>query len=412
MTAASQRIVQVRFKSMHKLQRKVYDHPARYKVIACGRQWGKTTLTEIWLASGALQGEAVAYMAPNYKMTDQTWRGLKTLLVDVIKEKSETSKRLTLVTGGIIELWSLENPDGPRGRRYKRVAIDEAAFLASDRIWYASIQPTLIALGGSALFTSTPFGQNWFYKMWKLGMEGRDPEYASFHFPTKSNPYIPPEEVDKAKRRLPEKIFSQEYEAAFIDDAGMVFRHIAECALATPQEEAIPGHQYYIGADFAKSEDFSVFTVVDATIREVVKQEVDNRSDYMHQLGNLTALCNRFKPIALIAEKNAMGDVIIDQLRAQGINVVAFQTTAVSKALLVQNLAFAFDGGPDQIKILNDPDLITELQAFEPTLLSSGLVRYAAPEGMHDDRVMSLLLAWHGMTDDSGTQIGYMRFNR
>jgi len=30
--------------------------------------------------------------------------------------------------------------------------------------------------------------------------------------------------------------------------------------------------------------------------------------------------------------------------------------------------------------------------------LPSGMVRYSAPDGLHDDMVISLALAWHGAT--------------
>jgi len=51
-----------------------------------------------------------------------------------------------------------------------------------------------------------------------------------------------------------------------------------------------------------------------------------------------------------------------------------------------------------EIEILNDPILISELQAYEMERLPSGLLRYSAPSGMHDDCVMSLALAWYGAT--------------
>jgi hypothetical protein len=41
--------------------------------------------------------------------------------------------------------------------------------------------------------------------------------------------------------------------------------------------------------------------------------------------------------------------------------------------------------------------LIGELQAFEAKSLPSGFTRYAAPEGLHDDMVMSLAIAWSGL---------------
>jgi hypothetical protein len=49
------------------------------------------------------------------------------------------------------------------------------------------------------------------------------------------------------------------------------------------------------------------------------------------------------------------------------------------------------------IRIPNDPVLIGELQAFEARPLPSGMMRYAAPEGMHDDTVIALAIAWQGL---------------
>jgi hypothetical protein len=40
---------------------------------------------------------------------------------------------------------------------------------------------------------------------------------------------------------------------------------------------------------------------------------------------------------------------------------------------------------------------VGELEAYEAERLPSGLLRYGAPEGMHDDCVMSLALAWQGV---------------
>jgi hypothetical protein len=57
-------------------------------------------------------------------------------------------------------------------------------------------------------------------------------------------------------------------------------------------------------------------------------------------------------------------------------------------------LALAFERG--DLRIINDPVLVAELQAYEMERLPSGLIRYTAPDGLHDDCVIGLALAWHG----------------
>ena len=61
----------------------------------------------------ALQGKPVAWFSPTYKILADTWRELRTTLAAVTRDKSEQEKRLELISGGTIELWSLDSPDFP-----------------------------------------------------------------------------------------------------------------------------------------------------------------------------------------------------------------------------------------------------------------------------------------------------------
>ena len=90
-----------------------------------------------------------------------------------------------------------------------------------------------------------------------------------------------------------------------------------------------------------------------------------------------------------------MGEPLIEQLQQDGLPVTPFVTTNATKAAAIEALSLAFERG--EIEILNDPALIGELQAYEAKRLPSGLLRYGAPEGMHDDCVMALALAWQAV---------------
>jgi len=52
----------------------------------------------------------------------------------------------------------------------------------------------------------------------------------------------------------------------------------------------------------------------------------------------------------------------------------------------------------DKIKIPDDEGLISELESFQYSLNESGKIKVRAPEGLHDDRVMSLALSVWGAT--------------
>jgi hypothetical protein len=72
-----------------------------------------------------------------------------------------------------------------------------------------------------------------------------------------------------------------------------------------------------------------------------------------------------------------MGQPIIEQLSREGLPIQPFTTTNASKAQAVEALALAFEQG--DIRILNDPVLVSELVAYQSERLASGLLRYGAP---------------------------------
>ena len=58
-------------------QRKIADHPSRFKVVSCGRRWGKTTLGLALAVKYALDGKRVWWVAPTYLLAFHTWRAYK-----------------------------------------------------------------------------------------------------------------------------------------------------------------------------------------------------------------------------------------------------------------------------------------------------------------------------------------------
>lgn len=366
----------------------------RFNVLDCGRRFGKTAIGVNRLVDCAVRGNSVAWFSPTYKMLMAVWREVCATLEPVTARKLEDQHRIELRTGGAVDMWSLDSADTVRGRPYKRVIIDEAAMVPKlAYAWQQVIRPTLTDYVGDAWIMSTPKGHNEFWRMWNAGQEP-DSDWRSWQFPTASNPYILATEIESARRELPERVFAQEYLATFLDDGGGVLRGVLDAAIAEEQSVAAKDHQYVIGADWGRSGDFTAFAVVDVTLGACVALDRSNKIEYVQQRGRLRALADRFGPTAIVAEANAMGDPIIEMLRRDGLPVQPFTTTNATKAAIIDGLALAFEQGV--IRILPDPVLIAELQAYEAERLPSGLIRYGAPEGSHDDTVIALALAWHG----------------
>lgn len=360
-----------------------------------GRRFGKTTLGIHVLIQPVLKGYPVAFFSPTYKMLSDVWRDMATVLQPIVKRVSVQERRLELVTGGVVDMWSLEDGNAGRGRKYKRVVVDEAAMIAHlEQAWNAAIRPTLTDFQGDAWFMSTPRGYNFFRTMYGWGQDDAHPDWMSWQMPTSANPYIKASEIEAARAQLPERIFAQEYLAEFLADGGGVFRNVQAAATATAQERAQDSHQYVIGVDWGRTNDATVFMVIDVTTRELVCTDRMTQTDYHRQTERLRALWDKFGQCQVIAEFNSMGGPLVEQLQNEGVTVRGFVTTNATKAEIIDALALAFERGT--LKILDDALTVGELQAYESERLPSGLVRYSAPEGMHDDSVIALALAWHG----------------
>lgn len=366
----------------------------RFNAADCGRQFGKSLLGERVLIKPAIKGKTVGWFSPTYKMLAEIWRETKRTVQPVTARTSEQDKRLELHGGGLIEMWSLDHPDAARGRRYHTIVVDEAAMIPDLMdVFSAVLRPTLLAYEGDAWFLSTPKGRNGFWQLWQRGQDEAYPDWKSWQFKTSDNPYIKPSEIDEMKRTMPERIYRQEVLAEFLEDAGGVFRRVVDAAVLSEREPE-QGKSYIYGVDWAKFSDFTVIVVLDPATREMVYMDRFNQIDYSVQVGRLKALAGRYKPSAIIAETNSIGEPLLEQLRADGLPVQGFTTTSASKQAIIDGLALAFERG--DLRILNDQILINELQAYESARLPGGGFRYSAPDGMHDDTVMALAMAWHG----------------
>lgn len=383
---------------MHSAQRQIVNEAKRFNVIDCGRRFGKTVLGMERAKAMLRKGKPVAWFAPTYKLMTEVFAEMRfDLYEELTGPGSKTEMRLDMRNGAAFEMWTLDDVNAGRGRKYARVIVDEAAMVNGLMdAWNASIRPTLTDLKGDAWFLSTPKGRNGFWQLYQLGIDPHENEWACWRMPTVTNPYIDPAEVEAAKRMLPERIYQQEYEAAFIEDSGGVFRRIMEAARGNAQEY---GEGYYIyGIDWARYQDFTVFAVMDPNTKRMVAMDRFNQIDYGLQVARLKALTKRFPPSAIIAEENSIGGPIIERLqRDEALPVQAFKTTNATKAAIIEGLAVAFEQG--EIEIIDDPILTGELMAYDQERLPSGLIRYSAPEGQHDVTVMTVALAWNDITN-------------
>lgn len=201
----------------------------RFRVLRCGRRFGKTALMIEEMKGIAISRPSrIAYIATtNQQARDIVWVELLKELQGAIIKTNEARLEITTRTqhGGesIIFLKGWESIETLRGQAFDFLGIDEIAMMRTFwTYWFEVLRPTLTDRKGQVLFASTPKGFNHFYDLCNL--ELKDPTFKTFHFTSWDNPHIPKEEIEAAEQTLPPETFSQEYMASFEKMEGLVYK--------------------------------------------------------------------------------------------------------------------------------------------------------------------------------------------
>lgn len=204
----------------------------RFKLLACGRRFGKTAVGLLaclrghgpnrGFFRGAIDGGTIWWVAPSYPtiVASNIWDDLKRATRNAWTDKNEIERRIQLPGGGSITIRSADNPDSLRGPGLDGLFIDEAAFL-SRSAWTKSLRPALTDKQGWAMLASTPNGQNWLYDLFKDA--GTDPLWDRWQLPSWTNPLVTREEMDSVRREIGLIAFAQEHAAQFMEVEGALW---------------------------------------------------------------------------------------------------------------------------------------------------------------------------------------------
>lgn len=208
----------------------IYSDLHRFRVLVCGRKFGKTTLAseELGDCAFAKDGRRVIYIAPTLEDARRLmWDRLKKRFNNPVMKTNDTRLELIIPTqdGGhsTIFLGSWEKVDNYRGDEFDLEIYDEVqGYRNFWSGWQEAMRPTLTPRQGSALFMGTPKGFNHFYDL--FNREAKDPAFKSFQFTSYDNPHIPVEEIESAKSQ---SNFEQEYMAKFTKAEGLVYKEFS-----------------------------------------------------------------------------------------------------------------------------------------------------------------------------------------
>lgn len=192
---------QIGYKPHSAKQADIHDSDARFKVLACGRRYGKTTFGANELTAYMVDPEQVGYywiVGPKYTTAEKEYRIVYNNIIHKLNKQIKGVKKQYNVTQGlmrmempwgtILEVKSAQHQDTLLGEGLSGVIMAEAARHTSDT-WEQYVRPALSDKRGWAIFTSTPRGYNWFQGAWLLGQTRTlHPQWDSWRLPSWENP--------------------------------------------------------------------------------------------------------------------------------------------------------------------------------------------------------------------------------
>jgi hypothetical protein len=382
----------------------------RYGVVEATTKSGKTHGCILWLFEQACMGGPGQYywwVAPVYTQAEIAYGRLKRALPEQIYHAVDSRRTLTLINGAVIVFKSGEDPDRLYGEDVYAAVIDEASRLREES-WHA-VRSTLTATRGKLRIIGNVRGRkNWAYKLARRAESGApNMHYAKITaWDAVKAGILEEDEIEDAQEQLPEQVFKELYLAEPSDDGGNPFGLGAIEACATGWGE---GPAYIWAWDLAKSLDWTVGTALNER-GQVCAVERWNKTalppgatgDYWDYTEKRIVELTNGAPA--LVESNGLGDPVLEgiQRRAKDFrgeeNFLGFQTSSTSKQQILEGLAVAIQQRqtkfpPEVDASGNKVPLKSELEEFEYEITRTGM-KYSAPEGLHDDCVMSLAMAW------------------
>lgn len=329
---------------LHDSQLEIFESPARFKVVAAGRRFGKSHLAAVDLIVHALlsenwagyniQDKEVYYIAPTFEQGKKImWPKLKDMGKyakdgGVIESTLENVGTLTLVNGRRISIRGADRPDTLRGVGLSKVVLDEYAFMKPD-VWSLIIRPALADVEGEALFMGTPDGKNHFYDLWNYA-NTHGPIWGAWQYESLKNPVLNPDEIAQAisSSNMSVAAARQEFGASFNSGGGIILREEYWKFCSEPEDG-----EYYIAIDLAGfttegsikkgalkvRDDHSIAVVKVGTYGWWVKEIISGQWDSRETALRIMKAYSDIRPMKLGIEKgslrNAIGPYLDDEMR-------------------------------------------------------------------------------------------------
>lgn len=376
-------------------------------VVKSRRQVGKSVLIANLLLYYAInyKGTKNYVLSPTLKQGKNIYKSIINAIsgCGIIKSKNATDLFITLINGSSISIKSAEQKESLRGETCTGIlCIDECAYISSEV--YNIVKPWCDFHKAVTLMVSTPFVKSGFF--WEYYNHGLNREYNCVSIDWSDEKYqddmdfiLPPSKLEEYKKLLPKNVFLTDYLGIFIDDDGTVFTDFKKCI---NKNEIKDSDKLYIGVDWAAGVESDDTVIV--AFNQYGKQvylDYFNKLTPTQQIDRIEKFIVQYKnQIAVVqTELNSLGTPLTDflknrpQLKTIINKFVGFNTTNSSKNAIVQNLQIAFE--QKEIEILEDEKQSRELATYTAEYnAKTRNVSYNAPNGLHDDICIAMMLAY------------------
>lgn len=395
-------------------------------VTVSSRQKGKTFMIANLLLYYALNYVRVNCfcLSPTLKQSKSIYSTIYDVVANtgLVVKANAADYEISFINKSKIYFKSAEQGDALRGYTADFLCIDECCFI-SDEVFY-TVAPWADAKNAPVLMVSTPYiKEGFFWNFYNYGLEGinntvtidwSDPQYKE-----DIEKILPPEKLEEYRKVLPKNQFKTEYLGEWLDNEGVVFDNFKECVI---NKSLNSNDKLFVGLDWASGVDAdeTVISIINNNGEQVF---IDGWNDLntTQTIDRVMSIINPLMSqiVSITTETNSIGkpytDLLTERLSPQHRNKVqGFTTSNSSKGDLVSDLQVAFQ--EHKITVLDEDKLLRQLMAYAAEYNpKTKNVTYNAPRGLHDDRVMSLMLSYHGYKQRQATgvySIGNSRMSR
>lgn len=378
-------------------------------VIKSPRQCGKSTLLEALLLYVTISNKnsCSIFVEPTNKQCKKVFREIRKSIehTPICQSANEATLDITFTNGSQILFISGESDisslQGFVCRNGGMLIVDEGAFISDETVH--ALTPTTDVHKSKIILASTPrFRSGLFYDYYMEGLNNPNGHITTHNW--SGFTLLTQERLDFYKRSLPEHLFRNYYLGEFTDFGSGVFGNISSCFLSPSEFNISPSKEYFFGIDWStgSGNDETSITIFDEQKR-MVKLIHFNDKDETQTIDTIESLVDQYRPKKVKVELNSIGKIFYGLLQKRlykyNTKLVGFNTTNESKCKLVNKFQLAIQ--TEDVKILDDEQLIQQMNIFESKPTATGKVTYAAAKNGHDDLVISTLLAYDCISDGS-----------